>query len=179
MRLKQHHFKGVWGRDSKGGMLCTNKQMNEQQRKIVKKIAANIGTTIYKMVKSGNFQNCSLPLEIFKKAQQLFYADLTYKSLGIIFLSPHYSSIDSTRDSRQMLFRDSSMLFYLVFQRITQVSAYRSLSILFQGKHCKVGSEAAPSICSKSATTLQSAPTSSREGGIRYTAASIPKYLWG
>jgi hypothetical protein len=57
-----------WKRARDGGLVCIDLEMNADQKKMIKKIFANIGNNIFKIFRNGTgIINMCFPVTIFKK----------------------------------------------------------------------------------------------------------------
>jgi hypothetical protein len=50
-----------------GGVVCINEAMLVEQKRMIKKVFASIGSNLHKMLRTGGVLNMSLPVTIFKK----------------------------------------------------------------------------------------------------------------
>lgn len=57
-----------WKRAKDGGLVCCDAELIAEQKKMIKKIIASIGNSIFKIIRSGSgFMNMCLPVAIFKR----------------------------------------------------------------------------------------------------------------
>jgi hypothetical protein len=68
LRQTDHIMFREWRRAAEGGLVCADAEMIAEQKKMIKKIIATIGNSIFKIIRSPSaFMNMCLPVAIFKR----------------------------------------------------------------------------------------------------------------